>query len=679
MTFAHRIHQKNHQKGNFDAFGMVFLVFGVKKCFVVHKPRLELRARSYYLGGVYFKSVIRTHPQTGRLTGYFRLVESYRNADDRVCHRTIVNVGYMEDTSVEQRNLIQKQLTALYENHGQHTLFNEEDPIVKRYVSELWADMIAKKRIDLEEPKRMARMINADTMEHTAGLEIGTERLCHDAWEKLQLSQLLRNQGWNNEDIQLACTQIISRAAYPASELETARWIQENSAICTLSGYDKESVTKDKLYQSALRLFDAKDAIDLHLSSRTNDLFDLRDRIILYDLTNTYFEGEKRSSRLARFGRSKEKRGDARLVVLALVVNIEGFIKYSSVLQGNIADCKTLSATIDKLAVHTMGHQAVVVMDAGIATDDNLKLILQKGYQYLCVARSKPKDYQINTDRLTVLMQTRNTENVTIKAVTVKDSSDYFIEVKSPSKQLKEDAMSAQFARRFEELLDKIANSLHKKGGVKKADKVHERIGRAKERYPSIHHCYDIEVQIDEKSGNAKQLTWKKDPTKNASKEAANGIYLIRTSLPIEDEVVIWNIYNTIRQIESTFRTLKTDLDLRPIYHKNDNATMAHLHLGLLAYWLVNTIRYQLKGHGINYGWKEIVRIGNTQKLVTTIGTNPYGQSIKTIKCTQPAEKLKQLTEILGLPPYIKRKKSVVHKMASQKNQTQQQRGLLSG
>jgi len=186
-------------------------------------------------------------------------------------------------------------------------------------------------------------------------------------------------------------------------------------------------------------------------------------------------------------------------------------------------------------------------------------------------------------------------------------------------------------------------------------------------------------VQVDEKTGKVTQLTWKKDPTNKASEEAVFNLYLIRSSLPpIEDEVVIWNIYSTIRQIESTFRTLKTDPDLRPIYHKNDKATMAHLHPGLLAYWLVNTIRYQLKGYGINYGWKEIVRIGNTQKLMTTMVTNPYGQSIKTIKCTQPADKLKQLTEILGLPPYIKRKKSVVHKMVNQKNETQQQRRLLS-
>jgi hypothetical protein len=200
----------------------------------------------------------------------------------------------MEDTSVEQRNLIQKQFTALYEQPGQQLLFNETDPVVIRYVSQLWKEMIDKKRIDVNEPKRMARMIDADTMVDTEGLEIGTERICQDGWQKLQLSELLRKLGWSAEEIQLACTQVISRAAYPASELETTRWIKEKSAVCTLTGYERELVTKDKLYQSALKLYQYRDAIERHLSYRTNDLFDLRDRIVLYDLTNTYFEGEKK-------------------------------------------------------------------------------------------------------------------------------------------------------------------------------------------------------------------------------------------------------------------------------------------------------------------------------------------------------------------------------------------------
>ena len=202
------------------------------------------------------------------------------------------------------------------------------------------------------------------------------------------------------------------------SLLKTTRWIKENSAVCELTGYDIDKITKDKLYQSALHLYQVKDSLEKHLSNRTNELFDLEGKIILYDLTNTYFEGEKRHSTLAKFGRSKEKRSDAKLVVLALVVNIEGFIKYSSILEGNIADCNTLSAMIEKLARHTCSGPAVVVLDAGIATEENLKLIQAKGYKYLCVSRSKLNDYQSVPDRLTVMMDTKSNQTIRLRAVT---------------------------------------------------------------------------------------------------------------------------------------------------------------------------------------------------------------------------------------------------------------------
>ncbi len=111
-------------------------------------------------------------------------------------------------------------------------------------------------------------------------------------------------------------------------------------------------------------------------------------------------------------------------------------------------------------------------------------------------------------------------------------------------------------------------------------------------------------------------------------------MYFLRTSLDANSEVVIWQFYNIIREIESTFRVLKTDLDLRPIYHKNDESTMAHLHLGLLAYWLVNTIRHQLKAQEINSGWREIVRTMNTQKAVTTLAQNQQEEVIMIRRCS---------------------------------------------
>jgi len=624
------------------------------------------------LCSLYFKSTIRKHPETGNLSGYYRLVESYRNADNRICHRTILNVGFMEDATSEQLNRIQKLLTEKYER--KEPLFEqEEDPVVKRYVAELWQRIVASKKLDIESAEKLSRMVNADTLQHSNVREIGSEHICHQAWEKLQLTPLLLSAGFTQEQATLAATQVISRAVYPASELRTTRWIEDNSAVCELTGYDMEKLTKDKLYQSALHLYKVKDRVEKHLSKRTNELFDLEDKIILYDLTNTYFEGEKRNSKLAKYGRSKEKRKDAKLLVLALVANVEGFIKYSSVLEGNIADCNTLLAMIEKLAAHTVGSPAVVVLDAGIATEANLALIEEKRYKYLCVSRSRLKDYEAVPGRLTVLLDTKSKQTIRLKSVTTSKNTDYYLEVKSPAKEKKEESMKLQFEKRFEEELQKIHTSIHSKGGVKKTDKVHQRIGRAKEKYPSVQQYYTIEVTEDKKTNIATEIRWEKDQAKRDAAIESLGIYFLRTNLDVNDEVVVWNIYNTIREIENVFRTLKTDLDLRPIYHKNDDAAMAHLHLGILAYWLVNTTRYQLKNNGINSCWKEIVRIGNTQKVITTSGTNTYDKTITVRKCSLPNNALKRIQDILKIDhrPFVK-KKSVVHKLKLKKDENQQ-------
>ena len=138
-------------------------------------------------------------------------------------------------------------------------------------------------------------------------------------------------------------------------------------------------------------------------------------------------------------------------------------------------------------------------------------------------------------------------------------------------------------------------------------------------------------------------------------------MYFLRTSLDENDEKTLWLIYNIIREIEYTFRVLKTDLDLRPIYHKTDDAAMAHLHLGLLAYWLVSTIRYQLKQKGFTSSWREIVRIMNTQKCVTTSIENVKSQTISIRQCTEPNSKVKQIYDTMNYK-YVPfwRKKSVV-------------------
>jgi hypothetical protein len=639
---------------------------------------------------MYFKVSMRTNPSTGVYCGYYRLVESYRNHCDRVCHRTMLNAGYLDELTTDQLNLIQKILTAKVANHD-NPLFElpyTDDTTVIRCVDDFFKRMVAEKRIDVLVEKKDNKaskngkdlqMIDLNSIRNKDVREIGAEWLSYQAMRQLQIAPFLESLGWSEDQVRLAQTHIISRAVYPASELETTRWIKENSAVCEITGYDIEQVTKDRLYSISKKLYSEKEALEQHLSVRTNELFDIQDKIILYDLTNTYFEGRKQGSKLAKYGRSKEKRSDAKLVVLGLVINPEGFIKYSSILEGNMADSKTLEGMINKLRVKTSSSakKALIIIDAGIATEENLKMILANGYDYLCVSRSNLKTYNFEAGASTVSVTDNRKQKIELCQVKSDRNTDYYLKVESTAKELKERSMNEQFRSRFEAGLQQIADSLTKKGGVKQEDKVHERIGRLKQKYPSIQRYFDIETEVcDQPETKRKKKGTDKDKAKNrivtsvkwAVKEgvdinARSGVYFLRTSLPAQKEENVWQFYNIIREIEATFRVLKTDLDLRPVYHQKDENTMAHLHLGLLAYWLVNTVRHQLKQEGIHSGWREIVRTMSTQKAVTTLAQNNHEEVIMIRRCSEPNQPVRKLYDALKYKyaPFVKRK-SVVHK-----------------
>jgi len=637
---------------------------------------------------MYFKASFRQNPQTGELSAYYRLVESYRNADNRVCHRTMLNVGFL-DLKGEQLNVIQKILTEKIKNPDQ-PLFDftvEIERTVKQYVEMFYTQMIEQKKVDIHKTakknKKDLQLVDLNSIRHKDVREIGGEWLAQQALEQLQLADFLKLRGWNQSDIQLAHTHIIARAVHPASEFATARWIKENSAVCEITGFDVRKITKDKLYYIARKLFEEQQLLEQHLSTRTNELFDIQDKIVLYDLTNTYFEGRKQSSQLAKFGRSKEKRTDAKLVVLALVINPEGFIKYSSVLEGNMADSKTLPEMIEKLRINTsqLTKKALVVMDAGIVTEENLKLIAEKGYDYLCVSRTKLKEYTVAPEQKTVTVRDNKKQTIELTKVNTDKNTDYYLKVHSSSKQKKEQSMNQQFRERFEQGMEKIAKSLTLKGGIKQEDKVYERIGKLKQKYPSIQRYFDIELTVEEVQASTKKATTaapkrivtdiKWTAKENVEINKGSGIYFLRTSLHDQMEDFLWKSYNIIREIEATFRVLKTDLDLRPIYHKTDANTMAHLHLGLLAYWVVNTVRYQLKSKDIKHDWTEILRIMNTQKVVTTLAQNDQENLIVIRKSSEPNKNVKQIYDALHYKyvPFV-RKKFVVHKTEIKKNQT---------
>jgi hypothetical protein len=609
---------------------------------------------------MFIKPYLKYNKTTGERYTVFKLCESYRR-NGGIYHHIIIGFGRLEELeTVEQKKLLATRIEELIKNGGNALPVGLIDERVEKLARFFYSEIKQKKRYDIKHGKADWETVNMATLKNKDAREIGAEWLCKLGFDQLGIGDFLRQQHWDEEKISLATTHIISRAVYPASELKTVSFIKENSAISEITRYDKEKVTKDLLYGISHKLYSVKAPLEQYLSKRTNELFDLEDKIILYDLTNTYFEGRMKNSKIAKFGRSKEKRSDAKIVVLAVVINREGFLKYSNIFEGNMADCKTLGTMIDALSRQTSysKRKPIVIIDAGIATDTNIAMLKRKRYDYLCVSRSNLKEYYADTDCTPVLIKDKKDQPIELLKVKNLGDNDNYLWVKSQAKALKENSMNGLFSQRFEEGIQNINEGISKKGGTKKLDKVYERIGRLKQKYPSVYKYYDI-IVTDNDLGVAKSISCKHKTGEDIDKQA--GIYFLRTSLNEKDETTLWTIYNVIREIEYTFRVLKTDLDLRPIYHKTDEASMAHLHLGLLAYWLVATIRYQLKQKNVHSDWREIVRTMNTQKCVTTSVVNIEDQTISVRQCTEPSQQVKKIYDMLNYKyvPFV-RKKSVV-------------------
>lgn len=616
---------------------------------------------------MHFDLSVRPCPVTKKPESYFRIKENYRDIAGVVRSRILLVPGFIPELDASQRKQVAQLLSYWKENREQASMFCMEEnyePIVVEFAQKYWHQIQEKGTLDInlskskKQQEKDREMVFQDSIKNGDARDMGTEWLCYQAIKQLCLEEFLRREGWCEKDIQVTVAHLITRTVYHSSEYKSLRIMQENSAACELVGLDPEELKKHNLYEVPLRLFEMKDALEKHLTRTTTHLFNLTNKIVLFDLTNTYFEGRKQGSKKAKFGRSKEKRSDARLMVLALAINPEGFIKYSAILEGNASDPQSLPDMAEQLAKNTItGHEKVlVVLDAGIATKDNLLLIKEKGFEYLCVSRTKPVVKEVGEQGKSVTVKDCDDRPITLTAIqTQSEDGDYWLKIQSPQKELKERSMNRQFKERFEELLKKIQASIYKKGGTKKYDKVLLRIGRAQENYPSIQRHYQIDIQKDDKE----QVTHMQWSIKDEPQMDANaGIYFLRTSVERLDEKTTWEYYNLIREIENTFRTLKTDLDLRPIYHQKDESSEAHLFLGLLAYWLVNTIRYQLKKKGIKHYWTEITRIMSTQKALTTTAENKLGETVAFRNCTVPDAKVIEIYDALKYKhqPFKKRK-----------------------
>ena len=612
---------------------------------------------------MHFMSALRYNPKTQRDDWYYRIKESFRDLTGRVRSRIMLNVGFIEEAhSPEDIRDIGKCLNYLHEHQGERDLFGcpfaDYNEFVRSKAEEFWTAMVKNGSIDAvksakeESRKKAERLVDVNTVKHTDARDVGAEWICLQTIRELEIDRFLERQGWNEIQINTTLAHLITRTVYTPSELKSIRIMNENSAVCELvSGNQEWHPGYHDIYKVAPNLYGLKDKLEPHLCRKTDDLFNLTNRIVLFDLTNFYFEGRKERSAKAQYGRSKEKRNDCKLLVMALCVNAEGFIRYSSILAGNTADPDSLPDMIDTLSQKTRTpsdpeRKVLVCLDAGIATEDNLRKIKENGYNYLCVSRTRLTDYEISEGCQSVKVLDTRKQEITLRQVKHEADGDYYLEINSPAKAVKESSMNRQWRERFEQELTKARDALGRKGGKKTYEKVIERVGRAIQKYPSIAKYYVIDYYRDESNPkNMADIQWRIAVPENVDRQS--GIYFLRTNVERLDEKSTWDYYNLIREIECTNRQLKTDLNLRPIYHKKDDCSDAHLFLGLLSYWIVNAIRYKLKQTGENCFWTEIVRRMSTQKAITTEGVNALGEKVSLRLCSEPSKAAEDIYERL--------------------------------
>lgn len=620
----------------------------------------------YYVCSMWIKQIKKQNTPKGKAFYQYQLTQSSR-IEGKVQHIAVLYLGSHPLLSEKENrsilaNLLKDRIngqTSLVEAPGE--LIKLADEYYERYLIKNPDNQPVKKT---KEPPVTYDEVDLSSTQVENTREIGCEWVVKQMVERLDVAGALQRKGWGKKQASLAVISLISRAVAAFSEHKTAQWIAKNSGLMELFDFPKNyTPTRHHLYHMATALYGHKDFLEDHLYQRTLSMFGVEDKVAIFDLTNTYFEGVKAGSEMARFGgNSKEKRNDCKQMVLAAVVNSYGMLKYSQIYEGNMSDTATLEGVIESLSQQAGKgiKEQTLVMDAGIATEENLKFLHKKELKYICVSPTKLKDYHALVEGNTVEIQDKREGKIDLKVIQPQDYHDTWMYIKSQGKQAKERSINEQKKTRFEKELHQVKGGIHKKGGTKQYGKVMERIGRIKERYPGIHKYYKLTVNHDENykatdfHWEIKEVQPKEDPD--------HGVYFLRTNYEKVVEQQMWQIYNTIREVEATFRTLKNDLRLRPVYHQEDEYMQAHLFLGVLAYQVVAAIRYQLKQHGINHDWTNIVRIMNTQKVMT-VKQQAKTKDISLRLCGKPIKEAQDIYNALNFKnmPFAAKKFVVYH------------------
>jgi transposase len=509
----------------------------------------------------------------GKEHRYYTVVESRRVGSGKVVQKQVLYLGEINDS---QQSAWRKTLEVFDEQQQRLTslsLFAEDRPVP--------ADAIDSVQVKLSEMK----------LERARAY--GNCWLGCQLWQQLQLDQFwMEKLPKGRETVrweQVLELLVVNRLIDPGSEFRVHRQWFDQSAMDVLLGQDFAVAEKDRLYRCLDRVLEHKQELFLHLRHRWEDLFNAEFDLLLYDLTSTYVEGEAEQNPKARYGYSRDGKPNCKQVVIALVMTPTGLPIAYEVMDGNTSDKTTLRGFLDKIEGMYGKARRVWLMDRGIPTEALLKEMResrQETFYLVGTSRSKIKQYE---QKWVDLPWRKVRDSVEVKLFA--EQGELYVLAKSEGRQAKEIAMRR---KRLVRLLRKLRAM---RRSCPKRDRLLMRVGAAKTDVGRAFGFVTINLPKAGELVTKETFTFKLDKAKLKEAERRDGHYLLRTNLVTEDPAVLWDRYMQLTQIEATFKCLKSDLGIRPIYHQLEHRVEAHIMVAFLAYCLIVTLKHRLQSY----------------------------------------------------------------------------------
>jgi transposase len=509
----------------------------------------------------------------GKEHRYYTVVESRRVGSGKVVQKQVLYLGEINDS---QQSAWRKTLEVFDEQQQRLTplsLFAEDRPVP--------ADAIDSVQVKLGEMKlERAR-------------PYGNCWLGCQLWQQLQLDRFWTEKLPQGRETvrweQVLELLVVNRLIDPGSEFRVHRQWFDQSAMDVLLGQDFAVAEKDRLYRCLDRVLEHKQELFLHLRQRWEDLFDAEFDLLLYDLTSTYVEGEAEQNPKAKYGYSRDGKPNCKQVVIALVMTPTGLPIAYEVMDGNTSDKTTLRGFLDKVEGMYGKARRVWLMDRGIPTEALLKEMResrQETFYLVGTSRCKIKQYE---QKWLDLPWRKVRDSVEVKLFA--EQGELYVLAKSEGRQAKEMAIRRKKIVRLLRKLRAMRRSCPKR------DQLLMRVGAAK---TDVGRAFGFVIIHLPKAGELvtkETFTFKLDKAKLKEAERRDGHYLLRTNLVTEDPAVLWDRYMQLTQIEATFKCLKSDLGVRPIYHQLEHRVDAHIMVAFLAYCLTVTLKHRLQAY----------------------------------------------------------------------------------